>query len=172
MKHKLPRGFTLMELMIVVAVVGLLAAIAYPSYNSSVLKGRRAQARAALTELLQQQERYMTQRNCYLGFDTASGGVATATAPSPTTACGGITATTVPFKTFSGDSAATAPYLLAAETCQNGGATFSIAECVRVVAKPTGSDEFVGALRMTSTGIKDCTAPPSGITPAQSLCWP
>ena len=172
MKQKKPRGFTLIELMIVVAIVGLLAAVAYPSYNSSVLKGRRAQARAALAELLQQQERYMTQRNCYLGFTTASGGVATASAPSPSTACGGVTASSVPFKTFSGDSAASAPYLLSAETCSSGTATFSIAECVRVVAQPTGTDNSVGALRMTSTGVKDCTAPPSGTTPAPSLCWP
>ena len=77
------QGFTLIELMIVVAVVGVLAAIAYPAYTDSVLKGRRAQARAALTELLQQQERYMTQNNCYLGFSNNSSGAASASAPSP-----------------------------------------------------------------------------------------
>ena len=41
------RGFTLIELMIVVAVVGILSAIAYPSYQEYVAKGRRADGKAA-----------------------------------------------------------------------------------------------------------------------------
>ena len=61
-------GFTLIELMITVAIVGILASIAYPAYTSSILKGKRAEGRAAVTELMQQQERYMTQRNTYLAY--------------------------------------------------------------------------------------------------------
>ena len=92
------RGFTLIELMIVVAVIGIVAAVAYPAYTDSILKGRRAQARAALAELVQQQERYMTQRNCYVGFTTnSSTGAATAAAPSPSSACGGVTPSSVPY---------------------------------------------------------------------------
>lgn len=59
------RGFTLIELMIVVAVVGILAAIAYPSYQDSVRKSRRADARAALLELVQFMERNYTLSNRY-----------------------------------------------------------------------------------------------------------
>ena len=55
MKKSLSHGFTLIELMIVVAIVAILASIAYPSYKDSVLKSRRAEARTALSELLQQQ---------------------------------------------------------------------------------------------------------------------
>lgn len=60
-------GFTLLELMIVVAVVAILAAIAYPSYQDQVRKSRRAQAKADLVELAQLAERYHTVNNSYAG---------------------------------------------------------------------------------------------------------
>jgi type IV pilus assembly protein PilE len=59
------RGFTLIELMIVVAVVAILAAIAYPSYQDAVRKSRRGQAKADLLELAQNLERYHTVNNSY-----------------------------------------------------------------------------------------------------------
>lgn len=68
------RGFTLIELMIVVAVVAILAAIAYPSYQEYVRKSRRAQAKADLVELAQLAERYHTVNNTYDGFEKSSGG--------------------------------------------------------------------------------------------------
>lgn len=62
-------GFTLIELMIVVAVVAILAAIAYPSYAESVRKGHRGQAKADLLELTQLLERHRTVNRTYDGFD-------------------------------------------------------------------------------------------------------
>ena len=165
-KKTIQTGFTLIELVIVVGIVAILASVAYPSYIESIVKGRRAEGRAALAELMQQQERYLTQNNCYLAFTTAATGVATAAGPSPITACGGVTATSVPFKTFSGDSLAKAAYLLSAGVCDAGLGTLSIADCVRVIATPIVTDAKAGTLRMTSTGIKDCTG---GTTP--SVCW-
>lgn len=167
---RLQRGFTLIELMIVVAVIGILAAVAYPAYTDSILKGRRAQGRTAVAELLQQQERYMTQRNCYLAFTTSGAGTATATAPSPSTACGGVTATTVPFKTFAGDSLASASYLMSAAACPSGSGSSSIAECVQVVATPIKTDAAAGNLTMTSTGAKSCSGTAAATNPR--LCWP
>lgn len=61
-------GFTLIELMIVVAVVAILAAIAYPSYVEYVRKSRRAQAKADLVEYAQMAERFHSVRNTYVDF--------------------------------------------------------------------------------------------------------
>ena len=66
------RGFTLIELMITVAIVAILAAIAIPSYQDSIWKGKRAEAKAAILKALQAEERYYTQNNTYVDAnDTA-----------------------------------------------------------------------------------------------------
>lgn len=60
-------GFTLIELMIVVAVIAILAAIVLPSFQNSIRKARRTDARGALTTVAQLLERYNTQSNTYVG---------------------------------------------------------------------------------------------------------
>lgn len=62
------RGFTLIELMITVAVVAILAAVAIPSYQQHILKSRRAQAKADMAEVSQLMERYHTVQNTYVGY--------------------------------------------------------------------------------------------------------
>lgn len=59
------RGFTLIELMIVVAVIGIIAAIAYPAYIDYVRKARRADAQAVLLDGQIKQERYRSYNNAY-----------------------------------------------------------------------------------------------------------
>lgn len=60
-----PRGFTLIELMVVVVVAGILASIAYPAYTSMIQRSRRADAMALLTAVVQAQERYRSNRATY-----------------------------------------------------------------------------------------------------------
>ncbi|MFE0501807.1 type IV pilin protein [Lysobacter soli] len=63
------RGFTLIELMIVVAVVAILGAIAYPAYTDAVRKSRRGQAKADLLQITQVAERFRTVNGTYEGFE-------------------------------------------------------------------------------------------------------
>lgn len=58
-------GFTLLELMIVLAIIGILTAIAYPSYQDSVRKARRGDAQAAMLEMANFMERKFTENNKY-----------------------------------------------------------------------------------------------------------
>lgn len=64
---KTQKAFTLLELMIVVAIVGILASIAIPSYQESVKKSRRADATGALMVLANKMERFFTVNNTYSG---------------------------------------------------------------------------------------------------------
>ena len=60
-----PLGFTLIELMITIAVIGIMASIAYPSYQEYLRRGHRADAKAALLENAQFLERNFTEVNRY-----------------------------------------------------------------------------------------------------------
>lgn len=152
------RGFTLIELMITVAIVALLASIAYPSYLNSVLKGRRAEGRSALLNLLQQQERFYTQTGSYMSFAQE------ATGPNGTIAIAGTNSggQLIPFKTQSGDGGlGTGGYQLSAAACT--GVTLN--ECVSLSAVPRRADAEAGTLTVTTAGEKSCSVSGS------KVCW-
>ncbi len=62
---KSTKGFTLIEILIVVAILGVLAAIAIPSYQGSVLLSRRAEAKSTLLQVASDQERFYSNSNSY-----------------------------------------------------------------------------------------------------------
>ncbi len=59
------QGFTLIELMIVVAVIGILASIAYPSYQDYIRKARRIDAQSVMLDIQLQQEKYRVNHVSY-----------------------------------------------------------------------------------------------------------
>lgn len=70
------RGFTLIELMIVVAVIALLAAVGYPSYRSHIAKSQRSQGQQLLSDIAQRQEQYLLDRRQYAtAFGAGAGGL-------------------------------------------------------------------------------------------------
>ena len=104
---KLQQGFTLIELMIVVAIIGILAAIAVPAYFKVVEKGRFGEATACFSVLKGAQERYFLKNNTYAAtttaLDTTCGAGKAFAAP---TLAGGATFTATMVRT----PAAPAPY--------------------------------------------------------------
>lgn len=72
------RGFTLIELMVVVAIIAIIAAIAIPSFNEQVRKSRRSDAIATLGDLQVRQERWRSNNATYGTLDQVSGTTATA----------------------------------------------------------------------------------------------
>lgn len=143
-RQRTQSGFTLIELMITVAIVGILASLAYPAYTDSVRKGKRAEARAAVMNLLQQQERYLTQMNTYETFAAGTPG-------------------TLPFKAYSATDApqGKSSHLLGARLCQAIGAnTPTKRDCIEVFAEPQAgvfSDPQVSSMAIDTQGRRTCT---------------
>lgn len=138
--HHRRRGWTMLEVLVVLVIAMVLAAFSYPSYSQFVIRSKRVEAQAALQLLMQQQERYFSANNSYLAFSSASTGEAERR-----------------FKWWSGASAASSAYEIEGKACDDE----EIASCVQLVATPGTEqvdahykDDECGKLILTSTGLR------------------
>ena len=144
---KKQHGFNLVELMVVVAIVGIIVAIAYPSYTEQVRKSRRAECAGAVTSLGSAMERYFTVNSTYRG--AADGGADTGAPAVYETQCPVDGGTPTYNLTISAANAST----------------------YTVQAAPTGkqADDKCGTLTLTNTGRKRVSGASSGVT--WQDCW-
>ncbi|EIJ45977.1 type-4 fimbrial pilin-related transmembrane protein [Herbaspirillum sp. GW103] len=130
-----PRGFTLLEILVSLAIVILLAALGWNGYRHIVQKAGRAEGRAAILHVLLQQERHHAYQHRYRAFQ-------------PGSAAQG-------FKWYSGATPQTSAYALSARACEEE----DLSSCVLVTATPGGSgvnsgyeDRQCGVLQADSRG--------------------
>jgi type IV pilus assembly protein PilE len=144
-------GFTLVELLIVVAITGLLAALAYPSYASYMTGARRIEGQSALLDIMQKQERYYSQNNTYVPFSS------TPSEPDEKL-----------FRWWSGASAAQSAYELSGKACPG----IPLQRCIQLQAVPgtpkvdaSFHDDECGTLTLNNVGQTGSSGP-------KKRCWP
>jgi type IV pilus assembly protein PilE len=159
------KGFSLIELMIAVAVVAILAAVAIPSYSAYVVRGKRAEAKAALLQAAQFMERNYSQAGCY-AFTDANG-------------CNGLggVAVGLPGTAATDYSIALAAnpqsFVLTATPCGAGGgcagaSTFTDPDCGALTLDNTGAK---GALAVSATVTTGTVNPNAAVLAALLQCW-
>ena len=126
------RGFTLIEVMVVAAIIGIISAVAIPSYRKSVQSTQRATAKAIMAETTQYMERYYTANNTYVGGTVSS-------AVSPKGATGTAIAYNISFTTTPTASAYTVRAVPANGQASDSCGTLSQASTGAQSASGTGS---------------------------------
>lgn len=130
--EKFTKGFTLVELMIVVAIIGVLTAIAVPNYNEYMRKTYRAEAKAVMSDLAQKEERFFTATGGYqLITNTAS------------------------------DNGTTWPNYAGGSSFANRRYTIGVSQTTTadftITATPVVSDPECGVLTFTSAGVRSAS---------------
>jgi type IV pilus assembly protein PilE len=144
-------GFSLIELLVVLVIIGVLTASAMPAYQQHVVRTRRSEAQSALLKLMMQQERFHSQHNRYVAFSAGDDG------PEARH-----------FHWWSGASAPVSAYEIEGKACDGE----LIAQCIQIIARPGTAlvdsrfrDSDCRVLTLTSTGLRHASGPAPG-------CWP
>lgn len=159
--HHQARGFTLIELMVAVAIVAILATLSYPSYREHVARSQRAQAKAALLETAQWLERQYTVYNSYLDY------------PNPDSTKPNLTITIPDTLKYvpSGSDNSSATYIVSFDVTPSG-TPLQTTSSYSLIAKPqtTMANDKCGKLILNSLGEKEIKAPGTG-GPTAKECW-
>lgn len=144
-------GFTLMELMIALVIIGILSAIAYPNYRDHVIDTRRADAEIALIQAAAQQEKFFTECSTY----AATTGTALACASG-----------TLNYPGVSPDGYYDIKVVAATTGC-------SIASCfvIEATPKPGTTQATNGKLRIDSAGVRSWDRNNNGIFETNENTW-
>lgn len=157
------RGFSLIEVLAVLAIVSILCSVAYPSYAMHIVRARRVEGMIALMEAMQRQQAIFLRTNQYVEFSSGGGA-------DPAPDVNG-------FKWWSGANPVASAYELHARACTDAGADVgaggaALAQCVEIVASPGTAlvdgrfrDPECGALTLVSTGERRSGGTAKG-------CWP
>lgn len=143
------RGFSLIEVVIALAILLVLAVLAYPGYADSVRKTRRAEGQMALIEAMDGQARYYSEHRAYKAFSASDADLAG-------------------FRWWSGNNATRSAYELDAYPCAGKSAD----ECIELRARP-GTERVDGRFRDPECGILTLDSVGRQTASGASLnCWP
>lgn len=140
------RGFTLIELMIVIVIVGILVAVAVPAYTNYMQKSYRNDAKTALLDLASREEKFFSVNNQYSASATSLYGGSTATFP------------------MNVQSSSSAYYQLTAPTVTAGSATTVASFTASAVPINSQTSDACGTYTITSTGV-------TSVSGTLTNCW-